>query len=171
MPHLLNLLYDSERSGSRNGVNSEKSLGNLPMGHVSREGDQQEDTAYEGRIEYVLSQASEGHLGYTYGNQGSDEHNPPGSGRRKVEGQEYTGYNSRPVPYRGSLFKARTAVVVLECRCGLGDTKILSIRYSVLALAASAAALAAAARAFIIPMIWPLAWLITSRSGIPAGQE
>ena len=76
------------------------------MGHVGREGYEQENTAYEGRIEHILSKASEGHLRNSYGHDRADEDNPPWSGRWQVQGQQYAGHGRRPVSDSGSFLQA-----------------------------------------------------------------
>ena len=64
------------------------------MGHVGREGNQQEHTADEGRIEDILSKASESHLCDSYGDGGTDQDYPPRCRRRQVQGKQDSGDGS-----------------------------------------------------------------------------
>ncbi len=78
-------LDDTERSRTGNGINAEQSLRLHPVGHICREGNEQENTAYESRIEYILSQASESHLRDPDSHDSADQHNPPRCRGRQVE--------------------------------------------------------------------------------------
>ena len=98
-------LDDTQRCGSGNGINPEKSLRLNPMGHVRRERNEQEDTSYQSWVEYILSQTSESHLRNPDGHDGADQDHPPRSGRRQVEREQDTRNRSGPVPYGTWLAK------------------------------------------------------------------
>ena len=96
-------LNHGERSRTGDGVHSgtEDRLRHRPVRHDYGEGDQKEDTAHQGGVEDVVSQASECHLGDAYGHHAAYHGHPPGSRGRKVERQKHSGHYGRQVTDRG----------------------------------------------------------------------
>ena len=84
-------LHDGQRGGTRLSVHisAESQLsGQRPGGHLCGERYQQEAAAHECGVEGVVAQPAEGHLADADGNQRTDDDNPDGEVRRKVESQQ-----------------------------------------------------------------------------------
>lgn len=88
------LLHQCQGRSTRLGIEITAQLADLgPGGHLRREGHEQCCTAYECRIEEVVAQTSEWHLGKTNGEECAKDDNPDGEIGRQVERQEQSREN------------------------------------------------------------------------------
>ena len=98
---------------------SRKSVGQLSdrtgkSRHLHRVGEQQEHTTHQRRIERILAQPPESHLGNGDRHESADHDDPPGQRRRQVESQQDAGHHGRQVAHRTRPLKQKFLNQVFE---------------------------------------------------------